>query len=53
MPYNAEEEMKRRGALYEKAFLPFIPYTVVDGRLISGQNPASAEATAKRVIDLL
>lgn len=24
MPYNAEEEMKRRGALYQKAFLPFV-----------------------------
>jgi len=53
MPYNAEEEMKRRGAQYEKALLPFVPYAVVDGRLVTGQNPASARATAKRVIDLL
>ncbi|HBK45080.1 MAG TPA: type 1 glutamine amidotransferase domain-containing protein [Xanthomonadaceae bacterium] len=53
MPYNAEEEMKRRGARYEKAFLPFVPHAVVDGRLVTGQNPASAKATAKRVIDLL
>ncbi|WP_140725810.1 type 1 glutamine amidotransferase domain-containing protein [Pseudomonas sp. Hp2] len=53
MPYNAEEEMKRRGALYEKALLPFVPKAVVDGRLVTGQNPASAKVTAQRVIDML
>jgi putative intracellular protease/amidase len=53
MPYNAEEEMKQRGARYEKAFLPFVPNAVVDGRLVTGQNPASAKTTAKRVVDLL
>lgn len=53
MPYNAEEEMKRRGALYEKALLPFVPYVVVDGRLVTGQNPQSAKATAEQVVTLL
>lgn len=53
MPYNAEEAMKRRGARYEKALLPFVPHVVVDGRLVTGQNPASARATAKRVAELL
>lgn len=53
MPYNAEEEMQRRGARYEKALLPFVPHVVVDGRLVTGQNPASARATAKRVAALL
>ena len=53
MPYNAEEEMKKRGARYEKALLPFVPFAVVDGRLVTGQNPASAKVTAKRVAELL
>ncbi|MFT3762257.1 MAG: type 1 glutamine amidotransferase domain-containing protein [Pseudoxanthomonas sp.] len=53
MPYNAEDEMKQRGAMYEKAFLPFVPNAVVDGRLVTGQNPASAKVTAKRVAELL
>lgn len=53
MPYNAEEEIKKRGALYEKALLPFIPNAVIDGSLVTGQNPASAKLTAKRVADLL
>lgn len=37
-PYNAEAEMKRRGAQYEKALLPFLPYVIADGRLVTGQN---------------
>lgn len=53
MPYNAEEEMKKRGARYEKALLPFVSYVVADGRLVTGQNPFSAKATAKKVAELL
>ncbi len=50
MPYNAEAEMKQRGALYQKAFLPFVSYVVTDGRLVTGQNPWSARATAAKVV---
>ena len=53
MPYNAEAEMKRRGARYEKTGLPFAPYSVTDGRLVTGQNPFSAHVTARRVASLL
>ncbi|MGV9413583.1 type 1 glutamine amidotransferase domain-containing protein [Nocardia sp. NPDC003693] len=49
VPYNAEAEVKKRGALYEKAMLPFVPYTVVDGTLVTGQNPGSAKRTARAV----
>lgn len=53
VPYNAEDEMKARGALYEKALLPFVSYAVVDGRLVTGQNPGSAKETAEKVAALL
>lgn len=53
MPYNAEAEMKRRGAAYKKAFLPFVSHVVIDGRLVTGQNPFSAKATAEKVVMLL
>lgn len=53
VPYNAEERAKERGALYEKAKLPFIPYAVIDGNLITGQNPASAKETAIKVAQRL
>lgn len=53
VPYNAEDQMKQRGALYEKKWLPFAPNVVVDGRLVTGQNPLSAKATAKQVVKQL
>jgi putative intracellular protease/amidase len=53
VPYNAEDEIKKRGARYEKGRIPFAPYVVVDGRLVTGQNPASAKATAKKVVAAL
>jgi putative intracellular protease/amidase len=53
VPYNAEEAMKERGARYEKSLIPFKSYVVVDGRLVTGQNPGSAKATAKKVVSVL
>jgi putative intracellular protease/amidase len=53
VPYNAEEEVKKRGAHYQKAMLPFVSYTVVDGHLVTGQNPGSAKDTAKKVVAAL
>lgn len=53
IPYNAEDEMKQRGARYEKATLPFVSHAIADGRLVTGQNPSSAKATARLVAALL
>jgi putative intracellular protease/amidase len=53
VPYNAEAEMKRRGARYEKALLPFLPHVVAHGRLVTGQNPFSAKATARTIVAML
>lgn len=53
VPYNAEQRAKERGALYEKAKLPFVSYAVVDGNLVTGQNPGSAKETARKVAALL
>lgn len=50
VPYNAEETAKERGALFEKAKIPFVSYAVTDGRLVTGQNPGSAKETAKAVV---
>jgi len=53
VPYNAEDKAKERGALYEKAKLPFVSYAVTDGNLVTGQNPGSAKETAKQVVAAL
>lgn len=53
VPYNAEQAARARGALYEKNVIPFTSNVVVDGRLVTGQNPQSAHATAREVVRLL
>ncbi|WP_066910642.1 type 1 glutamine amidotransferase domain-containing protein [Millisia brevis] len=53
VPYNAEQVVTDRGARYEKALLPFVSYAVVDGNLVTGQNPGSAKETAEKVAALL
>lgn len=53
VPYNAEEEVKKRGARYKKAKLPFVSYAVVDANLVTGQNPGSAKETARKVVTAL
>ena len=49
VPYNAEERAKQLGALYKKGKLPFVSYAVIDGNLVTVQNPSSAKRTAKKV----
>lgn len=49
VPLLAETELSRQGAIYSSA-APFEPQIVEDGRLITGQNPASAEPLARALI---
>jgi hypothetical protein len=42
VPYNLEEELKKRGAKYGKSMIPFKSHVVEDDLLITCQNPASA-----------
>ena len=52
VPFLVEEELKRLGGLYEK--VPnWQPLAIVDGRLLTGQNPASSTAAAKALLELL
>ena len=52
VPFLVEDELKRIGGLYEKA-ADWAPLALVDGRVVTGQNPASSTAAAKALIDLL
>ena len=49
VPLLAETALVRQGAIYNSA-APFEPKVVEDGRLITGQNPASAEPLARALI---
>lgn len=53
VPYNLEDELKKRGAKYGKATLPFVSHVVEDGLLVTGQNPASASGVGKAVVKKL
>lgn len=53
VPYNAVQRAKERGALYEKAALPFVAYTVFDGNLVTGQNPGSTKEAARKIAAFL
>jgi putative intracellular protease/amidase len=52
VPFLVEDELKRIGGLYQKA-ADWVPFALVDGRVVTGQNPASSTAAAKALIDLL
>jgi putative intracellular protease/amidase len=52
VPFLVEDELKRLGAKFEK--LPnWQPFSIVDGRLITGQNPASSTSAAQALLKLL
>jgi putative intracellular protease/amidase len=52
VPFLVEDELKRLGAKFEK--LPiWQPHSIVDGRLITGQNPASSTSAAEALVKLL
>jgi putative intracellular protease/amidase len=53
VPYNLEDELKKRGAKYGKATLPFVSHVVEDGLLVTGQNPASASGVGEAVVKKL
>lgn len=52
VPFLIEDELKRLGGIYEKAG-DWQSFVVADGRLITGQNPASSEAAARRLLQML
>lgn len=52
VPFELEDLLKERGANYS-AVEPWQPYSITDGRLVTGQNPASAQGVAEKVIAIL
>ncbi|MFD0910701.1 type 1 glutamine amidotransferase domain-containing protein [Ruegeria arenilitoris] len=50
VPLLVEDTMKDRGAQFSKVE-PFQPHAVQDGKLITGQNPASSAAVARKVLE--
>ena len=49
VPFLVEDMLKANGGIYSKGN-DWIPHSVVDGNLITGQNPASSELVAEAVL---
>ena len=52
VPFLVEDELMRLGAIFEKV-RNWQPHSIVDGRLITGQNPASSTSAAQALMKLL
>lgn len=52
MPFITETEARARGAKFTKR-LPFTPYAVQDGHIITGQNPMSGGRVATLLLNNL
>ncbi len=52
VPFLVEDELTRLGAKFEK-LANWQPFSIVDGRLITGQNPASSTSAAKDLLNLV
>jgi len=52
VPFLLEDRLKERGGIFSKA-ANWVPYVQVDGKLVTGQNPASSGPGAKELLKLL
>jgi putative intracellular protease/amidase len=52
VPFLVEDELKAKGGLFSKG-ADWAAYVVQDGRLITGQNPASSEPAARKLLEEL
>lgn len=52
VPFLVEDELKRLGGLYEQK-PNWEPFHITDGRLITGQNPASSKGGAEALLALM
>ncbi|MCS3531282.1 type 1 glutamine amidotransferase domain-containing protein [Chryseobacterium sp. JUb7] len=52
VPFLVEDMLKKNGGVYSK-IADWNPYAVVDGKLVTGQNPASSEKVAEELLKLI
>ena len=52
VPFLLEDRLKERASLYSKG-VNWAPYVQVDGKLVTGQNPASSGPATKELLRLL
>ncbi|MCG3132712.1 MAG: Protein/nucleic acid deglycase HchA [Phycisphaerae bacterium] len=52
VPFDLETALIKQGAIFRKTG-PWAAFSVADGKLVTGQNPASAKAVGEKMVGLL
>ena len=52
VPFLVEDMLKANGGMYEKG-ADWASFVVTDGKLVTGQNPASSEEAARKLMELI
>jgi putative intracellular protease/amidase len=52
VPFLLEDRLKKQGGIYSKG-ANWVPYVQVDGKLVTGQNPASSKLAAEELLKQL
>ena len=52
VPFMLESALTKQGAIFHKT-RPWQPFSIADGNVVTGQNPASARGVAEKMIKLL
>jgi putative intracellular protease/amidase len=52
VPFLVEDELLRLGAIFEKV-RNWVPFSIIDGRLVTGQNPASSTTAAQNLLTVI
>lgn len=52
VPFELESALAKQGAIFLKT-APWQPFSVADGNLVTGQNPASAKGVGEKMVTLL
>mmetsp|Transcript_2216 Transcript_2216/g.5632 ORF Transcript_2216/g.5632 Transcript_2216/m.5632 type:complete len:231 (-) Transcript_2216:121-813(-) len=50
VPFSLEDKLKELGGIYEAAAEKWAPHVVRDGKLVTGQNPASSHGVAEQMV---
>jgi putative intracellular protease/amidase len=52
VPFDLETALTTQGAIFHKT-TPWLAFSIADGKLVTGQNPASARGVAEKMVKLL
>jgi len=52
VPFDLQTALTQQGAIYHTA-APWQPFSITDGNLVTGQNPASGKGVGEKIVNLL